>query len=56
MFSATFEALFVHPNTRRQWLRRNGDISGIAVRHHDWLMVEIALKMVPALETATPHT
>jgi GAF domain-containing protein len=57
--SATSEALFVHPNTLRQRLRRIGDLSGIDLRRDDWLMVEIALKLVQlrlALGTATPHT
>jgi GAF domain-containing protein len=57
--SATSEALFVHPNTLRQRLRRIGDLSGIDLRHDDWLMVEIAVKMVrlrAALGAATPHT
>jgi purine catabolism regulator len=57
--SATSEALFVHPNTLRQRLRRIGDLSGIDLRRHDWLMVEVAVKMVrlrSALEAAGPHT
>jgi sugar diacid utilization regulator len=57
--SATSEALFVHPNTLRQRLRRIADLSGIDLRRDDWLMVEIALKLVRlrvALETARPHT
>jgi GAF domain-containing protein len=44
--SATSEALFVHPNTLRQRLRRIADLSGIDLRRDDWLMVEIALKLV----------
>ena len=44
--SATSEALFVHPNTLRQRLRRIGELSGIDLRRDDWLMVEIALKLV----------
>lgn len=44
--SATSEALFVHPNTLRQRLRRIGDLSGLDLRRDDWLMVEIAVKMV----------
>jgi GAF domain-containing protein len=57
--SATSEALFVHPNTLRQRLRRIGGLSGIDLRRDDWLMVEIAVKMVrlrAALEAATGHT
>jgi GAF domain-containing protein len=44
--SATAEALYVHPNTLRQRLRRIMEISGIDLRRDDWLMVEIALKLV----------
>ncbi len=44
--SATAEALYVHPNTLRQRLRRIMDLSGIDLRKDDWLMVEIALKLV----------
>ena len=57
--SATSEALYVHPNTLRQRLRRIGDLSGIDLRRDDWLMVEIALKLVQlrlALGAASPHT
>ena len=57
--SATSEALFVHPNTLRQRLRRIGDLTGIDLRRDDWLMIEIAVKLVrlrAALETAAPHT
>jgi GAF domain-containing protein len=55
--SATAEALYVHPNTLRQRLRRIGELSGLDLRKDDWLMVEIALKMVKlqeALGTAAP--
>ena len=44
--SATSEALYIHPNTLRQRLRRIGDLSGIDLRRDDWLMVEIAVKLV----------
>jgi putative methionine-R-sulfoxide reductase with GAF domain len=57
--SATSEALYVHPNTLRQRLRRIADLTGIDLRRDDWLMIEIAVKMVrlrAALGTATPHT
>jgi DNA-binding PucR family transcriptional regulator len=57
--SATSEALFVHPNTLRQRLRRIADLTGIDLRRDDWLMIEIAVKMVrlrEALGTVTPHT
>jgi DNA-binding PucR family transcriptional regulator len=55
--SATAEALYVHPNTLRQRLRRIGEISGLDLRKDDWLMVEIAVKMVrlqEALGTKEP--
>jgi GAF domain-containing protein len=57
--SATSEALYVHPNTLRQRLRRIADLTGIDLRRDDWLMVEIAVKLVrlrASLGTATPHT
>jgi GAF domain-containing protein len=57
--SATSEALYVHPNTLRQRLRRIGELSGIDLRRDDWLLVEIAVKMVKlqgAFGTATPDT
>jgi sugar diacid utilization regulator len=57
--SATSEALFVHPNTLRQRLRRIADLTGIDLRRDDWLMVEIALKLVRlriALAPEVPHT
>ena len=44
--SATAAALYVHPNTLRQRLRRIMELSGIDLRRDDWLMVEIAVKMV----------
>jgi GAF domain-containing protein len=44
--SATSEALFVHPNTLRQRLRRIGELSGLDLRRDDWLAIEIAVKMV----------
>ena len=44
--SATSEALYVHPNTLRQRLRRIGEISSIDLRRDDWLMIEIAVKLV----------
>jgi DNA-binding PucR family transcriptional regulator len=44
--SATAQALYVHPNTLRQRLHRIMEISGLDLRRDDWLMVEIALKMV----------
>jgi sugar diacid utilization regulator len=44
--SATAGALFVHPNTLRQRLRRIMELSGIDLRRDDWLMIEIAVKLV----------
>jgi len=44
--SATSEALFVHQNTLRQRLRRIAELSGIDLRTEDWLLVEIAVRMV----------
>ena len=57
--SATAEALYVHPNTLRQRLRRIMELTGIDLRKDDWLMVEIAVKMVKLQEalgdTSGPH-
>ncbi len=44
--SATSDALHIHANTLRQRLRRIGDLSGIDLRRDDWLMIEIAVKLV----------
>jgi GAF domain-containing protein len=44
--SATSETLYVHPNTLRQRLRRIAELSGLDLRRDDWLMIEIAVKMV----------
>jgi GAF domain-containing protein len=57
--SATSEALYVHPNTLRQRLRRIAELSGLDLRRDDWLTVEIAVKMVKlkaALGTAKSDT
>jgi DNA-binding PucR family transcriptional regulator len=57
--SATSDALYVHPNTLRQRLRRIGDLTGVDLRRDDWLMTEIAVKMVrlrEAVEADTPNT
>jgi purine catabolism regulator len=57
--SATSEALYVHPNTLRQRLRRIAELSGLDLRRDDWLMIEIAVKMVKldrALGAVTPPT
>ena len=44
--SATSEALYIHPNTLRQRLRRIGELTGIDFSRDDWLMVELALKLL----------
>jgi purine catabolism regulator len=44
--SATAEALYIHPNTLRQRLRRIMELSGLDLRRDDWLMIEIAVKLV----------
>jgi len=54
--SATAQALYVHPNTLRQRLRRIEDLTGISIKDDDWLMIEIALKLLrleEALGTGT---
>jgi PucR family transcriptional regulator, purine catabolism regulatory protein len=52
--SATAEALYVHPNTLRQRLRRIMELSGIDLRKDDWLMVEIAVKLVKLQAALAP--
>ena len=57
--SATSDALYVHPNTLRQRLRRIAELSALDLRRDDWLAIEIAVKMVKlqhALGAAKPHT
>lgn len=49
--SATADALYIHPNTLRQRLRRIMDLTGLDLRREDWLMVEIGVKLA-ALEQA----
>ncbi len=53
--SATAEALYVHPNTLRQRLRRIMELSGIDLRRDDWLMVEIAVKLVKLQAALAPE-
>jgi GAF domain-containing protein len=43
---ATADALDIHANTLRQRLARIADVSQLDLEREDWLMVEIALKMV----------
>jgi sugar diacid utilization regulator/putative methionine-R-sulfoxide reductase with GAF domain len=55
--SATADALHVHQNTLRQRLRRIMQVSGLDLMKDDWLMVEIAVKLVrlrQALGTGDP--
>ncbi len=52
--SATSDALYVHPNTLRQRLRRIAEISGLDLAEDDWLMVEIAVKLVRLRSVLTP--
>ena len=52
--SATSEALFVHPNTLRQRLRRIADLADLDLRHDDWLEIEIAVKLVGLGRRAAP--
>jgi hypothetical protein len=54
--SATAEALYVHPNTLRQRLRRIMELSGLDLRRDDWLMVEIAVKLVRLQQALGPGT
>ena len=49
--SATSEALYVHPNTLRQRLRRIAEVADIDLRRDDWLMIEIAVKLVRLRES-----
>jgi sugar diacid utilization regulator len=44
--SATADALFVHPNTLRQRLRRIAELTDLDLRTDDWLEIEIAVKLV----------
>ncbi len=54
--SATAEALFVHPNTLRQRLRRIGELTNLDLRTDDWLEIEIALKLVRLRRASAVHT
>jgi GAF domain-containing protein/sugar diacid utilization regulator len=44
--SATSVALYIHPNTLRQRLRRIGELTPIDLARDDWLMLELALKLL----------
>ncbi len=50
--SATAQSLYVHPNTLRQRLRRIADLTRIDVKRDDWLMIEIALKLLKLEDAA----
>ena len=52
--SATSEALHVHQNTLRQRLRRIMQLSGLDLRKDDWLMVELAVKLVRLQQALRP--
>jgi GAF domain-containing protein len=54
--SATSDALFVHPNTLRQRLRRIGELADLDLRHDDWLEIEIAVKLVKLAQAASRRT
>ena len=53
--AATAKALYVHPNTLRQRLRRIRDLTGLDARTDDWLMIEIACRLLE-LEDVYPPT
>ena len=48
---ATADALYIHPNTLRQRLRRIMELTGLDLRREDWLMVEIAVKLAALQRT-----
>ena len=43
--TATSEALYIHPNTLRQRLRRIAELADLDLRRDDWLAIEIAVKL-----------
>ena len=53
--TATAKALYVHPNTLRQRLRRISELTGFEPRDADWLMLEIALKLLKLEEVYPPN-
>ena len=55
---ATAQALYVHPNTLRQRLRRIEELTGLDARDADWLLLEVALKLQRLEEVYPPghHT
>ena len=52
--SATADALYVHPNTLRQRLRRIAELTGVDLRRDDWLIIEIAVKLVRLQQALAP--
>ena len=52
--AATAKALYVHPNTLRQRLRRIRDLTGLDARTDDWLMIEIACRLLELEEVYPP--
>jgi DNA-binding PucR family transcriptional regulator len=44
--SGTSESLYIHPNTLRQRLRRIAEVSGIDLATDDWLVIELALRLL----------
>ncbi len=53
---ATAQALYVHPNTLRQRLRRIEELTGLDARDADWLLLEVALKLQRLEEVYPPAT
>ena len=51
---ATATALYVHPNTLRQRLRRIEELTGLDARDADWLLLEVALKLQRLEEVYPP--
>jgi DNA-binding PucR family transcriptional regulator len=51
---ATAQALYVHPNTLRQRLRRIEELTGLDARDADWLLLEVALKLQRLEEVYPP--
>lgn len=55
-FSAAADTLYVHPNTLRQRLMRIQELTGIDLKREDWLMIEIAIKLVRIQQNLDVHT
>jgi sugar diacid utilization regulator len=56
--SSTADAMYIHPNTLRQRLRRINELTGLDLRREDWLLVEIAVRLARLERTvgAKAHT